>query len=133
MKKPENKSSASSQRIPRGLCSQDGASDSSHRGQTIVVLGGNGGMVDRYRDVVEGLGLNLRHYERRVPSSARHAASKIALVVVIVGMISHPLREQAVQIAKADKARIVYVRTPSVSALREAVSGLVSDPETEEV
>lgn len=94
------------------------------RGQTIVVLGGNGGMVDRYRDVVEGMGWSLRHYERKVPSSVRHTASKIALVVVVVGMISHPLREQAVQIAKADKARIVYLRTPSVTALREAVSTL---------
>jgi hypothetical protein len=93
--------------------------------QAVVVFGGIGGLSSRYRDVVEERGFTLRHYEKRVPSAARHGAGKIALVVVIVTMVSHPLREAAESLA-SDGARIVYLKSPSPSALRAAVEQAAS-------
>jgi hypothetical protein len=88
--------------------------------QTVLVIGGSGGMSDRYRDVLAKHGLELRHYENRVPPGARHGAGKVALVVVMVGMVSHSLRDKVRGLA-ADDAPVVYLRTASVSALRSAV------------
>ncbi|MEZ4307035.1 MAG: DUF2325 domain-containing protein [Polyangiaceae bacterium] len=89
-------------------------------GRTVMVIGGNGGLSSRYREVVEKHGVELRHYEKRVPPSARRDAGKIALIVVMVGMVSHALREQAQHLA-ANDAEVVYLRTASISALRAAV------------
>ncbi|MEZ4296260.1 MAG: DUF2325 domain-containing protein [Polyangiaceae bacterium] len=88
--------------------------------RTVMVIGGNGGLSSRYREVVEKHGVELRHYEKRVPPSARRDAGKIALIVVMVGMVSHALREQAQHLA-ANDAEVVYLRTASISALRAAV------------
>jgi len=89
-------------------------------GATVMVIGGSGGMSSRYRDVVEQHGGSLRHYENRVPAGARRDAGKIALVVIMVTMVSHALREQA-QSLVSDDAPVVYLRSASVSALRAAV------------
>lgn len=85
-----------------------------------MVVGGSGGMSSRYREVVERHGVELRHFENRVPASARRDAGKIALVVIMVGMVSHALRDQAQSLAEGD-APVVYLRSASVSALRAAV------------
>lgn len=89
-------------------------------GRTVMVIGGSGGMSSRYRDVVERHGASLRHFENKVPASARRDAGKIALVVIMVSMVSHALREQAQSLAE-DDAPVVYLRSASVSALRAAV------------
>lgn len=86
----------------------------------MLVIGGSGGLFNRYRDVVEEHGWSLRHYENRVPPGARHGAGKIALVVIMVTMVSHSLRQQ-VQGLALDDAPVVYLRSASVSALRAAV------------
>ena len=91
--------------------------------QTVLVIGGSGGLSSRYRDVVEKHGWSLRHYENRVPPGARHGAGKIALVVIMVGMVSHALRDQ-VQSLGLDGAPVVYLRSASVSALRGVVEQL---------
>ncbi len=57
--------------------------------QTVLVIGGSGGMSSRYRDVVEKHGWSLRHYENRVPPGARHGVGRIALIVIMVTMVSH--------------------------------------------
>lgn len=88
--------------------------------QTVLVIGGHGGLSSRYREIVEERGWSLRHYEKRLPPGARHGAGKIALIVIMVGMVSHALREQ-VQSLGIDGAPIVYLRSNSVSALRGAV------------
>lgn len=88
--------------------------------QTVLVIGGSGGLSSRYRDIVESRGWSLRHYENRVPPGARHGAGKIALIIVIVTMVSHSLREQ-VQTLATGGAPVVYLRSASVSALRGAV------------
>lgn len=100
-------------------CSQ-GAEKKARTGQTVVVIGGSGGMSSRYRDVVEEHGGSLCHYETKVPAGRRRDAGKIALVVIMVTMVSHALRDQAHSLA-ADDAPVVYLRSASVSALRAAV------------
>jgi hypothetical protein len=98
-----------------------GTRDDAVRGsKTVLVIGGSGGLSNRYRDVVEEHGLSLRHYENRLPPGARRGHGSIGLVVVMVGMVSHALRDQAVNLAGAH-APIVYLRSASVSALRSAV------------
>jgi hypothetical protein len=77
-------------------------------------------MSDRYRDVVEEHGLELRHYEKRLPPGVRRGQGSVGLVVVMVGMVSHSLRDQALTLA-GDGASVVYLRSASVSALRSAV------------
>jgi len=92
----------------------------SHAGQTVMVIGGNGGLSSRYREIVERHGVELRHFEKKVPPSARKDAGNIALIVIMVGMVSHALRDQAHSLA-ANDTEVVYLRTASVSALRAVV------------
>lgn len=87
----------------------------------MLIVGGSGGLSNRYRDIVAEHGLSLRHYENKVPPGARRSAGKIAVVIVMVGMISHSLRSQ-VQSLVTDDAPVVYLRSASVSALRAAVA-----------
>ena len=89
--------------------------------QTVLVVGGNGGLSDRYREVAAEHGWDLVHYEKKVPPGARHGIAHVALVVVMVGMVSHTLRDQVKSLAATD-APVVYLRTASVSALRSAVA-----------
>ncbi|WP_437678298.1 DUF2325 domain-containing protein [Sorangium sp. So ce131] len=88
--------------------------------QTVLVIGGSGGMSSRYRDVVEKHGWTMRHYENRVPPGSRHGAGRIALIIIMVTMVSHALRDQMQGLA-ADGAPVIYLRSASVSALKAAL------------
>jgi uncharacterized protein YgbK (DUF1537 family) len=88
--------------------------------QTVMVVGGNGGLSDRYREVAAEVGWDLIHYEKKVPPAARHGIAHVALVVVMVGMVSHTLRDQVKNLGTG--APVVYLRTASMSALRTAVA-----------
>jgi hypothetical protein len=90
---------------------------------SVVVVGGSGGLSDRYREIVEDKGLELRHYEKRVPNGTRRIMGKVAAVFVMVGMVSHSLRDQVKEIVPQE-APIVYLKSASVSALRNAVAAL---------
>ena len=90
---------------------------------TVIVVGGSGGMSERYREVIESRGHQLRHFENRVPNGTKQILGRIAAVIVIVGMVSHALRDQAKALV-SDEAPVVYLRTASVSALRNAVASL---------
>ncbi|WP_438027433.1 DUF2325 domain-containing protein [Sorangium sp. So ce233] len=96
------------------------AADRKREEQTVLVIGGSGGMSSRYRDLVEQHGWSMRHYENRVPPGARHGAGKVALIVIMVTMVSHALRDRMQSLA-ADGAPVVYLRSASVSALRAAL------------
>jgi hypothetical protein len=87
---------------------------------TVVVVGGHGGMSSRYREVAKRFGWSLKHFEQKIPPGLRHGTGKIALVVVMVGMVSHALRDQIKDLID-DETKVVYLRTASVSALRAAV------------
>lgn len=89
----------------------------------VVVVGGSGGMSDRYRAIVEERGLELRHFENRVPNGTRRLLGRVAAVIIMVGMVSHSLRDQVKDLV-SDDAPVVYLRSASVSALRSAVAAL---------
>lgn len=93
----------------------------SRRRDTVVIIGGKGGLEARYREAVEASGYALRYYETRVPNRLLPAASKIALVIVIVTMVSHPLMTRARELA-GGHARIVYLKSPSSSAVRQTIA-----------
>jgi hypothetical protein len=94
-----------------------------HGRETVVIIGGKGGLEARYREAVEASGFALRYYEARVPNKLPPAAGKIALVIVIVTMVSHPLMSRARELA-GNHTRIVYLKSPSSSAVRQ----MVADP-----
>lgn len=89
----------------------------------VVVVGGSGGMSERYRAIVEERGLELRHFENRVPNGTRRMVGRVAAVIIMVGMVSHALRDQVKDLV-SDDAPVVYLRSASVSALRNAVAAL---------
>jgi len=89
----------------------------------VIVVGGSGGMSERYRSIVEQRGLELRHFENRIPNGTRRILGRVAAVFIMVGMVSHSLRDQ-VKALVPDDARVVYLRSASVSALRSAVASL---------
>ena len=80
-------------------------------------------MSGRYRAIVEERGLVLRHFENRVPNGTRRTIGRVAAVIVMVSMVSHALRDQAKSLVP-DDAPVVYLRSPSLSALRNAVASL---------
>ncbi len=92
-------------------------------GSTIVVVGGSGGMSGRYRAIAEEHGLELRHFENRVPNGTRRILGRVAAVIIMVGMVSHSLRDQVKGLV-SDDAPVVYLRSASISALRNAVDAL---------
>jgi len=86
----------------------------------VVILGGKGGLEARYRQTIESYGYDLWYFEQRVPQRHVPSLSKIAMVIVMVTMISHPLMVQA-RLLAAQGARIVYLKSPSISAVRQTV------------
>ncbi len=94
-----------------------------HDKGAIIMVGGSGGMSERYRAIASEHGHELRHFENRVPNGTRRMLGKVAAVIVIVGMVSHALRDQVKGMVAQD-APIVYVRSASVSSLRTAIAGL---------
>jgi hypothetical protein len=97
-----------------------GAADDGTRG-AVIVVGGSGGMSERYRAIVAERGLELRHFESRVPNGTRRFVGRVAAVFIMVGMVSHALRDQ-VRALVPDGAPVVYLRSASISALRSAVA-----------
>jgi hypothetical protein len=89
----------------------------------VIVVGGSGGMSERYRAIVAERGLELRHFEHRVPNGMRRIVGRVAAVFIMVGMVSHALRDQ-VQALVPEGAPVVYLRSASISALRSAVASL---------
>lgn len=97
--------------------------DDVNTGDTVILVGGCGGLSRRYGDIVAERGLVLRHFEDRVPSGARRALGRVVAVFVVVSMVSHALRDRVKVLAPPDTP-VVYLRTASVSALRAAVTDL---------
>lgn len=83
----------------------------------VAVIGGIGAMEPRYRKVCQDRGLTLNHYEQSMPPMTLRPV----LVLVVASVVSHPQREQAERLAAAAKCPIVYLRTTSQSAVRQAL------------
>lgn len=99
----------------------------SERRDTVIILGGRGGYEARYRELAREYGFELKHYEQRLPPKSLPDPSRIAMVIVMVSMISHPLRAQARKLADAG-ATLVYLKATSVAALRETVAEHAPSP-----
>jgi hypothetical protein len=108
--------------VESGRRGEDNATDRETRG-AVIVVGGSGGMSERYRAIVAERGLELRHFETRVPNGVRRLPVRVAAVVIMVGMVSHALRDR-VQALVSSGAPVVYLRSASISALRGAVASL---------
>ena len=93
---------------------------------TVVIIGGKDSLQAHYRAAVEKNGYQLRSYETRVPTKCGPAASKIALVIVMVTMVSHPLMMRARALA-GEQGRIVYLKSPSITSLRATVEAVACD------
>lgn len=120
-KKPSSPSPSVS--VPMPVPVSGKAKDAGGKG-AVVVVGGSGGLSDRYRAIVEERGLELRHFENRVPNGARHTLGRVAAVIVIVGMVSHALRDQVKGLVPVG-APVLYLRSASISAMRTAVEEIV--------
>jgi len=94
---------------------------STQKNGTVILFGGKGSLQSRYREVVEASGYAFQHYEARLPQHGRPLAHKIALVIVVASMISHPLMAQA-RLWAGRSTRIVYVKNPSITAVRRAIA-----------
>ena len=114
---------SSSSSSKNGLTQSARNKESAAAKAAVVVVGGSGGMSERYREIVEERGLELRHFENRVPNGTRRMLGRVAAVIVMVGMVSHSLRDQVKGLV-SDDAPVVYLRTASVSALRNALAAL---------
>ena len=94
----------------------------------ILLVGGTNGMGPVYRRCVESHGYECDHRERSNPpdpaclrGEVRGHVNQIALIVVFAGCCSHPQRKAAEELATATRTPIVYLRQPSLSALRRAL------------
>jgi hypothetical protein len=87
---------------------------------TVVIVGGKGGLEEHYKKVVERFGYEFSFYEQRIVAKKVPNRARIAMVIVMVGMISHPLMAHARELADSGSS-LVYLRTPSVSGVRAAL------------
>lgn len=83
-------------------------------------------MSQRYRAVAAERGLALRHFEQRVPNGMRRLLGHVTAVFIIVGMVSHALHAQVRALVPAG-APVIYLRSASISSLRNAVAALDGD------
>lgn len=82
-----------------------------------------GGLEARYRAAVEDAGYTLRYFEARVPASSAASPDRVAAVIVVVTMVSHPLMTHARKLA-GEQTPIIYLKKHSVSALRQALQAV---------
>ncbi len=92
--------------------------------QVVVLFGGIGRMEPQYRALAEGYGYELLHRERRMLGGSPPTA--LVGVLVVTSVVSHPLREYAARLAEICHVPIVYLRAPSLAALRRGLEALVS-------
>lgn len=91
-----------------------------HDRDTVIIVGGKGGLSSRYRQEVERNGFQCCYYEDRVPTKYNPARNKIALVIIMVTMISHPLMARA-RLLAGNEAPVVYLKSPSLSSVRQTI------------
>ena len=100
-----------------------------HLCKSIVLCGGIGRLEPFYRALVESLGYELVYYQRRIPQGTPPAT--LAGILVVTTKISHPLRTRAARLAaEAGHVPVVYLRTPSVAAVRLGLAELLEERES---
>lgn len=85
----------------------------------VLLVGGIGRMEPQYRTLVESYGYELLFRERRLLAGT--PPTRLAAILVVTSVVSHPLRENAARLAAVCHVPIVYLRAPSVSAVRRGI------------
>lgn len=88
-----------------------------------VLLGGHGGSEARYTATAAELGYRLVYAEHKM-SNARWVQlvkGQVAVVLLPTGTSSHAQRQQARDLCSATGARLVTLRTATVSAVKAAL------------
>lgn len=86
---------------------------------TVLVLGGIGRLETQYRRIVEDCGFSFQYREKGC--SWATAPKNLAYIVVPTSVVSHPQREAAERLAKQTGAKMIYLRSASLSALEVAL------------
>jgi len=91
-----------------------------------VLLGGHGGSEARYTATAAELGYRLVYAEHKLPSArwVQLAQAQVAVVLLPTGTSSHAQRQQAKDLCSATGARLVTLRTATVSAVKAALQQL---------
>lgn len=76
-------------------------------------------MEAQYRALVESKGYELIYREKRITGGTPPAT--LAAILVVTPVVSHPLREHAARLAAVCRVPIVYLRAPSLAAVRRAL------------
>lgn len=76
-------------------------------------------MEAQYRALVEAHGYELIYRERKILGGTPPAT--LAAILVVTPVVSHPLREHAARLAAACRVPIVYLRAPSLAAVRRGL------------
>lgn len=97
-------------------------------GRQILLVGGIGRMETQYRALVESRGFELIYRERKITGGT--PAATLAAILVVTTVVSHPLRDHAARLAGACRVPIVYLRAPSLSAVRKALDEAVGGTAT---
>jgi len=85
----------------------------------VLLVGGIGRMEPQYRTLVEGYGYELLFRERRLLAGT--PPTRLLAILVVASVVSHPLRENAARLAEVCRVPIVYLRAPSLSAVRRGI------------
>lgn len=88
-------------------------------GRQVLLVGGIGRMEAQYRALVESRGFELIYREKRITGGTPPAT--LAAILVVTPVVSHPLREHAARLAAVCRVPIVYLRAPSLAAVRRAL------------
>jgi hypothetical protein len=111
----------------RSTCAPQ-APQAPHLCKSIVLCGGIGRLEPFYRALVESLGYELIYYQRRIPQGTPPAT--LAGILVVTTKISHPLRQRAARLAEVGRVPVVYLRMPSVAAVRLSLAELLEERES---
>lgn len=76
-------------------------------------------MEAQYRALVEARGYELIYREKRILGGTPPAT--LAAILVVTPVVSHPLREHAARLAALCRVPIVYLRAPSLAAVRRGL------------
>ena len=79
-------------------------------------------MEPQYRALAEGYGYELLYRERRVLCGS--PPTTLAGILVVASVVSHPLREYAARLSEICHVPIVYLRAPSLAAVRRGLDEL---------
>ena len=89
---------------------------------SVLVVGGVGGMITAYREVVKEFGFRILYREARALRVMPQAFSCLVLATTI----SHTLAENVATLARKADIPVMYLRNHSITALRRALEAIAA-------